>query len=64
MNNDVAPDGLLDILNRTWTWVGSLITAVTCVIGVIRLWKGDAGLVTIALLIVGAGILFIILLCT
>jgi tetratricopeptide (TPR) repeat protein len=49
--------------NRNWLnsikklpgWIAGLITFVTAVVGFVKLWQGDTGLVTIVLLAVGAG---------
>jgi tetratricopeptide (TPR) repeat protein len=50
-------------MNRGWTdfikklpgWITGLVAFVTAIVGFVKLWRGDTGLVTIVLLAVGAG---------
>ena len=44
-----------DLIPKLPGWITGLIAFVTAVVGFIKLWQGDTGLVTIVLLVVGAG---------
>ena len=45
----------LDFIPRLPSWITGLIAFVSTVAGFIKLWQGDAGLVTIVLLVIGVG---------
>ncbi len=59
MSDEDSDKGLFDFIKRIGGRAGVFITAVTTVYGAVRLLQGDAGLVTVILLIVGIGILWL-----
>jgi len=45
----------LDSIKKLPGWIAGFIAFVTAVVGLVKLWQGDMGLVTIVLLAVGVG---------
>jgi len=45
----------LDFIKKLPDWIMGLIAFVTAVVGFLKLWQGDTGLVTIVLLAIGVG---------
>jgi tetratricopeptide (TPR) repeat protein len=46
---------LLDLIKKLPGWITGFIAFVTAVVGFVKLWQGDTGLVTIVLLVMGVG---------
>jgi len=57
--NESKPE-LFDLIKRLPGWITSLIAFIAAIIGFIKLWQGNAGLMTTILLILGIGGLLII----